>query len=292
MRVFKLLSLFGIILLLLIFYIESGIFSPLRKVPYSDDRPITWDLFKRFPDFHGGYAAVISNNFEYSIDKDSDKVSVTAFIYPYQSYVISPYERDPLTLKHEFYHFKITELFTRKFILWLNNYKTLPEDKVIDSMNLCLIRDKNISQDIYDKDTRHGNDTLIQDVWFRTIDSLLSITKMASLNNETDVSLSEKYKNVTFCLKPTLRYFFRKILTDDTIRIQLKCNKEEIIESEVIYKNDKLDGYYLDWYDNRSLHQSIQYKNGSRNGLSLIFSMDGDTIGKDLYINNRLIDEK
>ena len=96
--------------------VESGYYSKSRKLSWSQENPLTWESFKKFPDLFDSYEAAIFCNVEYRVVEDSlNSIMIEAFAYPFKSYVLMASLRSQELLKHERYHFNITELFARKF---------------------------------------------------------------------------------------------------------------------------------------------------------------------------------
>jgi hypothetical protein len=281
MRAYKIISLIGLAMLFCIFSIETGIFSSEKKIPYSQIDSIEWNSFKRLPDFFEKYSAGIYTSINYRIENDS--IDIRAFMYPFKSYVIFPDWLPDIALQHEKYHFKITELLSRKFGLEVKRLKKPYDKKKIQEIYRKIYEDENLIQKVFDLDTKHGQDTLIQNIWFQVIDTLIKATDSSRL-----VSTSREYSVMPS--KPTLVYFFKKMTTSDTIRLQLTYFDSGNIRSEIVYKNEKPDGYYYNWYENGSINQTILYKNGSREGPTVTFNLHGDTIENLHYRNNKIVD--
>ncbi|PIQ34151.1 MAG: hypothetical protein COW63_04235 [Bacteroidetes bacterium CG18_big_fil_WC_8_21_14_2_50_41_14] len=83
-------------------------------------------------------------------------------------------------LNHEQRHFDITEYYARKL---RSEIKDLPRINLLMQIN---INECDIMQDLYDRDTNHGNDSISQQYWNQKVDSLL--TSMKEFRN-TEVHL-------------------------------------------------------------------------------------------------------
>jgi antitoxin component YwqK of YwqJK toxin-antitoxin module len=284
MRAYKITSLVGLILLFCIFSIESGIFSSERQIPYTKIDNIEWSSFKRLPNYFDKNRAEIYLTINYEIENDS--IDIESYMHPFKSYVIFPDRIPAIALEHEKYHFKISELLSRKFSFEVEQLARPFNTKEIQQIYRRICEDEDLIQKIFDLDTKHGQDSLIQSVWFNVIDTLIKAT--ASRNAKYKIASSGEY--ILMLNKPTLDYFYKKILSNDSIRLQLTYFNNGNIRSEIIYKNGKPDGYYYNWNENGSINQTILYKNGSREGLTVTFNLSGDTIETQYYKNNKIVD--
>jgi hypothetical protein len=284
MRSYKITSLVGLILLFCVFSIESGLFSSARKIPYTQIDSIKWDSFKRLPDYFDKNSAEIYLSINYKIK--GDLIDIESYMYPFKSYVIFPDIIPNIALEHEKFHFKITELLSRKFSFEVEQLDRPFDTKEVRQIYMKICEDEDLIQKVFDLDTKHGQDTIIQDVWFKVIDTLIKATDTQYATNRILSAGEYSFK----LKKPTINYFFKKLITNDSIRLQLTYFDNGNIRSEVIYENGKPDGYYYNWNENGSIHQTILYKNGSREGLTVTFNLFGDTIEALYYKNNKIID--
>lgn len=283
MRVYKITSFVGMMLLFCVFSIESGLFSFERKIPYTQIDSIDWNSFKRLPDYFEKNGAEIYLSINYKI-KD-DYINTESYMYPFKSYVILPDLIPDIALQHEKYHFKIAELLSRQFSFEAEQLNRPFNTNEVNQIYIKICEDEDLIQKVFDLDTKHGQDTLIQKVWFQVIDTLIEVTA-----SRLECKATSQREYSFLLVKPTLSYFFKRITTDDSIRLQLTYFDSGNIRSEVIYKNDKPDGYYYRWHENGSINQTIMYKNGLREGLSITFNSFGDTIESQNYKNNKIID--
>ena len=162
----------------------------------ADDRFIYWDENRplKWSDFKGPYpkhskitvAANTFSDFNHNAWKEKDHYlfRVRALFRTDGSYTIFNDGEDPYTLKHEQYHFNITEIYARKMrkditdsIHLLNKWD---ENKYINYFVIKYYWVKDKAQKKYDEETTivNGIDTLKQKQWEETID--VELTKLSA----------------------------------------------------------------------------------------------------------------
>ncbi len=161
-------------------------FVTLAKVNFLDyESPIGYDRinnisFKNFrgleffqKSLYGNKSfAYIKTSIEYEFEKDS--ILVQSFFHPSSSYVYNQNAFSNPLLKHEMYHFKITELYTRiakKRISELNKANKNQIENIISAIK----REEQSYQIEYDNDTFHSYVLSEQKKYERNIDSLLNL---------------------------------------------------------------------------------------------------------------------
>ena len=149
-------------------------------IPYKKINSITFknfrglELFKK--ELYGSkYFAYVVTNIDYDINKDSLKVE--SFFYPSRSFVYNKNSNSKDLLKHELYHFKITELYARKAKKEISETKNIT-DSFIDSIIKSAKLKEQKYQAKYDYDTYHSYVFKEQKKYERNIDSLLYLLKM------------------------------------------------------------------------------------------------------------------
>lgn len=110
------------------------------------------------------------------VDIDEDSVSIHSLFHPSRSFVYNRKSKSEELLTHEMYHFKITELFTRKIkqeIVLLENNSKDAIDKIVNSNN----QKERRYQMSYDKDTFHSYVLKEQKKYEKEVDSLLYLLR-------------------------------------------------------------------------------------------------------------------
>lgn len=110
-----------------------------------------------------------------SWEKDDNMVSVQSLFHPSRSYVYNDRIVGRSLLRHEMYHFRITEIFARRSRKDLADRKQIPSNEAIDE-----IVDRNWDaerrmQYRYDDESYHGYIMKEQKRWEIEIDSLLNL---------------------------------------------------------------------------------------------------------------------
>jgi len=148
-------------------------------VPYSNHDQIKLSSFKGLNIFGreldgSKEFAWIHTSIEWDLEEDS--VYLESFFHPSRSYIYNEDAYDPSLLKHEIYHFKITEMFVRMA------KKKIVEDKIgkdheIDQMISNIKKLEKSYQDSYDNETYHGYIMNKQQDYIHEIDSTLNSLK-------------------------------------------------------------------------------------------------------------------
>lgn len=108
--------------------------------------------------------------------KRTDKgVEVQAAFHPARSYVYNDKIADRFLLKHELYHFRITEIFARKCRQELSRKKQFPTNKAISKIVSAQELSERGMQRRYDEGSYHGYIMKEQKRWENEIDSLLNL---------------------------------------------------------------------------------------------------------------------
>ncbi|WP_299535492.1 hypothetical protein [Ulvibacterium sp.] len=161
-------------------------FGLLVRINYLDyESPITYDRVDQitFENFRGleffkkslygneRFAYVVTS-FESEIEEDS--VKVQSLFHPSRSFVYNSHSNSTSLLRHEIYHFKITELFCRRAKEEIALKKQLSKKEIADIINKFEYREREF-QKRYDYDTFHSYVFGEQKKYERKIDSLLNL---------------------------------------------------------------------------------------------------------------------
>lgn len=148
-----------------------------KPIPYNKIEDITFKNFRGLEFFqkslYGNKSfAYINTSIEY--DFRGDSLSVESFFHPSRSYVFNKKAYSKDLLRHELYHFRITELYTRiakKRIALL----TTPSKEEIDQLIVAIKKEEDEYQQAYDDDTFHSYVLSEQKKYEKDVDSLLSL---------------------------------------------------------------------------------------------------------------------
>jgi hypothetical protein len=161
-------------------------FAVLIKINFLDyEKPITYNNIDKitFENFRGleffKKALYGNERFAYvvvTIDSDinEDYVSVEALFHPSRSFVYNSHSNSKELLTHELYHFKITELFTRKIKKAISELHNPVEDEIQKIITLQSSEERNFQYQ-YDYDTFHSYVFSEQKKYERKVDSLLNL---------------------------------------------------------------------------------------------------------------------
>jgi hypothetical protein len=153
--------------------------SDYRKA-WNKDTPLTWDDFKGPADETSEFKAFTRYNEYYQYKwkliggKYSFTFDVTSKLHQDQSWSKTDYQT-PELLKHEQIHFDISEFFARKLLFALNHYTytdAFKEEIAIISSSYNKMR--NVMENQYDDDTRHGTLKKRQLAWEDYVAELLN----------------------------------------------------------------------------------------------------------------------
>lgn len=161
-------------------------FITLTKVIFLDyESPIGYDRinhisFKNFrgleffqKSLYGNKSfAYIKTSIEYEFEKDS--IQVQSFFHPSSSYVYNKNTFSNPLLKHEMYHFKITELYTRIAKKRISELKKTNKNQIEEIISVIKSEERRYQIE-YDDDTFHSYVLSEQKKYEKNIDSLLSL---------------------------------------------------------------------------------------------------------------------
>ena len=103
--------------LLLLTILERDIFIKKEIINWSAEKPITWKNFKGYPVIFTKYGAAILSYFNYDLLCEDSIRSFKAetFMYANHSWALKSMKENEELLRHEQYHFNISEVIARKF---------------------------------------------------------------------------------------------------------------------------------------------------------------------------------
>lgn len=164
------------VLFCLLGIIEKDIFIKRENVYWEGSNGLHWNNFRGYPNFLSEFDAAITSHFTYEIVGDNmDTVLVRTVMYPHHSWVKENTKDYKEALRHEQYHFNISEAIARKFRKSLTN---LPQSS-FDERTIQRIYNQHIGQlefyqNKYDFDTDHSIIFERQKDWEYIVDSLLN----------------------------------------------------------------------------------------------------------------------
>jgi hypothetical protein len=147
-------------------------------IPFSDINKIT---LKDFKGYRKPYQTLEgTKEFAFitttlSWKKTDNGLEVAALFHPCRSYVYNDKIPDRLLLKHELYHFRITEIFARKCRQELSSLKEHPPNDIINEIIDVQSRPATEMQGRYDYECYHGYIMKEQIRWEKEVDSLLNL---------------------------------------------------------------------------------------------------------------------
>ena len=171
---------FGFTLSVALIAFEVNIFNYSSPIEYSQVRKITLKDFNGFKlpnQKHQG-----SNSFAFitstiELGRDKNRVDIKSYFHPARSYVFIDDLQNDALLRHEMYHFHITELWARKLRKKVANLQSLPPKKILDELYNEILLMEDSMQKAYDYDSDHGYLLGKQIEWQGKVDSALLVLK-------------------------------------------------------------------------------------------------------------------
>ena len=143
-------------------------YDKVNQISFENFRGI--ELFKK--SLYGNKRfAYVKTSIEADLQPDSLKVQ--ALFYPSSSFVYKKNTNSVELLKHEIYHFKITELFVRKIKKKISNLKNPTKKKIFSIIKEYKVNEKKF-QKRYDYETFHSYVYSQQKKYEKIIDSCLN----------------------------------------------------------------------------------------------------------------------
>ena len=141
------------------------------KILWSKDYQLQWKDFKGPVKDPNGMSAMTSCIVEPQKDKEG-KVSISCYFDKRTSWRIKKQETDNL-LRHEQYHFNLTEVYTRKIRKEFIEKKVDYASKDFDKIFKIIWKECEKAQKKYDKETKHSKVSEEQLRWEKDIDDQL-----------------------------------------------------------------------------------------------------------------------
>lgn len=189
-------------LLLLLALIESNAFKKREKIKWENSSSLSWNNFRGYPNFLSGYAAAVNSYFEIdNINDSSDNIEVSTIMRAHRSWVKKQHISSDYLLRHEQYHFNISELIARRLRKALRH---TPKEKLtkenIQKLYYQYIRELGYTQDFYDLETNHSLEIERQFDWEYIVDSMLNdlgIYASNKMNNNIHENGHKYYRKIT-----------------------------------------------------------------------------------------------
>jgi len=176
------------LLIFLFTLLSAGIVLLLNRVNFLNyKKPMTYDTIGQISlnDFRGleffkkslygneRFAYVVTTT---EVDIDEKSVSVYTLFHPSRSFVYNRKSKSEELLTHEMYHFKITELFSRKIKQEIALLKNTSKNNIDEIVNSNYQKERQY-QTSYDKDTFHSYVLKEQKKYEKEVDSLLYLLR-------------------------------------------------------------------------------------------------------------------
>ncbi|MGC3945784.1 MAG: hypothetical protein QM762_14885 [Chryseolinea sp.] len=175
-RILKIKIAIGTISFLAIVFLWVVNTAGFAKVVYKQWGPLKWDDFDGYKPAFTSYDAAVSSYISLNFDSIRSKYVARALQINTRSWVKRDTSEQSALLRHEQYHFNITEIFARR----LNQYIDQTPDgnlRVFELRLESLEIDLRMMQHDYDYETAHSTLVDKQRHWEFRIDSLLSLEK-------------------------------------------------------------------------------------------------------------------
>lgn len=146
-----------------------------KGIVWQENSPLEWKDYKgKVPISNMAATTACQIKLDISCFEDVFTYTITAVMMPEKSWVKKNLADDNL-LKHERLHFDISELYARKIRAAFANVRTdCHHFEVYDKIMDNLIKEMNIVQQQYDKDTEHGTIYAPHELWYSKIASELN----------------------------------------------------------------------------------------------------------------------
>ncbi|GAB1308604.1 hypothetical protein KH5_12870 [Urechidicola sp. KH5] len=217
-----------------------------KKETTTEWNEISWSNFKGMPKPFSRFSAQIYTEIKVEYDSINKKYNSKAVQINNKSWHDSKVKESVYLLKHEQYHFNITEYYSR----FLNNYlkKTEPKSESEFKTTLDSIILENIKmQRLYDTETEHSANVQEQLNWENRIDSLLkeeSNNKYFTQELLTKGRYNKRWVNLN-----------KKDSISAKVELYISENNDSIWNQILLYRNNKIDTLNSRFY-NLSINNS------------------------------------
>ncbi|OIQ31084.1 MAG: hypothetical protein BM564_00190 [Bacteroidetes bacterium MedPE-SWsnd-G2] len=155
-------------------------FAQQQMLDWDSSRPLIWTDFKAQPDQNSSAVAVTTSGISYGFTSKSSngkvvsyEVEISTHFYPHKSWQKKEIVND-YVLRHEQFHFNITELFARRFREKISDLKMSQDVKSkVDLIYKKITSDLNDMQNLYDYETQHSKEKNTQQQWESKIEAML-----------------------------------------------------------------------------------------------------------------------
>ena len=149
-----------------------------NKILWNKDYSLQWKDFKGPVKENAGYDAMTA----YAVEsgKENGKYGIFCYFDRSKSWRVKKKETE-LLLKHEQYHFNLAEVYARKIRKQIIEMNLLKDPKQLDKVFKDNLKQLEIDQKAYDKETNHSKVPETQTKWENDIDKqLLELNKFSN----------------------------------------------------------------------------------------------------------------
>jgi hypothetical protein len=153
--------------------------QPAEQINWHADSLLTWNDFKGPIDSGSSFSAYTYYGASYQY-KWHEHLGKYTFTFTTKSYALPDKcwskvdKQTPALLKHEQLHFDITEFFARQLLIALNAHTYSSNYKAeIKQVNDEIVAKRQAMQELYDNQTNHSINKIMQARWELYIDNLL-----------------------------------------------------------------------------------------------------------------------
>ncbi|WP_017734092.1 DUF922 domain-containing protein [Nafulsella turpanensis] len=165
---FSILS-FSVLLSVLVTALQASFYRTPTIKKWDAEEQLTWKDFRDIPVPFSRYAATVSSRIHLDYNEESERYFAYAGQNDVESWV---YEEDDYLLRHEQYHFNITEIHARKLNDYLSTTGDISKEDAENKLSE-IGEEMNSMQERYDAETDHSLKVPNQAYWEFKIDSSL-----------------------------------------------------------------------------------------------------------------------
>jgi hypothetical protein len=164
-----------VVQLILTLFLYSTILSDSNTFSWTKDRKLLWSDFLGKPDKLNPAAALTYTDIKMNASLNNNEITISVENVFNKNLSWSKNKNSASLLAHEQLHFDITEIYTRKIRLKLNEIATAEtmQNGTLNKESSMLLKEWKLFQNQYDEETKHG--TLIdkQKEWQLKVQNLL-----------------------------------------------------------------------------------------------------------------------
>jgi antitoxin component YwqK of YwqJK toxin-antitoxin module len=182
-RNIRLNPLISLALLIFLWIIENDIFITEGYKKWDSNSQIEWQDFRGNPNYLSEAHAAISSYFKYRFpEENADSLRVETIMLTHRSWTKASNNESERVLRHEQYHFHISEVYARIF---RKELASIPKEKLtrekIEELYRQYLAKLNAKQNLYDRETNHSLNIENQKDWEYDIDSMLNVYTLYSV---------------------------------------------------------------------------------------------------------------